>query len=292
MRFRNAVLLVLGFLTVAGCSRQQPVNRAAVEESAGEPGSKPLALGSAAAITEVRKLGGDIQTDETDPRKPGVRINLRNSQDPDTALAHVAAVPNVMSLDLAFTVVTNDGLQHLKGCNRLREVSLAGTQVSDQGLEHLAELTGLQKLDIGETDVSQSGLAHLRGLTTVEELILKRIPTGDMGLAHLAGLTNLRTLDLHGTSITGAGLAHLRGLKKLRVLRIDSNPGINDAGLAYLSGMANLERLYLESTGVSDAGLVHLKGLTNLRELDLYNTNVTAAGVDKLRESLPAIEVR
>ena len=38
---------------------------------------------------------------------------------------------------------------------------------------------------------------------------------------------------------------------------------------------------------ITDAGLVHLKGLTNLEGLLLIGTQVTDAGVAKLKEALP-----
>jgi hypothetical protein len=43
---------------------------------------------------------------------------------------------------------------------------------------------------------------------------------------------------------------------------------------------------------VTDAGLHNLEGLTALQDLDLSDTMVTVAGVDKFRKSLPACRIR
>ena len=55
--------------------------------------------------------------------------------------------------------------------------------------------------------------------------------------------------------------------------------------------LANLEYLNLYGTKVSDAGLDPLKNLKKLKKLYLWQTQVTEAGVQKLKESLPDLEV-
>ena len=42
---------------------------------------------------------------------------------------------------------------------------------------------------------------------------------------------------------------------------------------------------------ISDAALVHLKGLTNLSELGLYDSRVTNAGTEELKQALPNLTV-
>ena len=54
--------------------------------------------------------------------------------------------------------------------------------------------------------------------------------------------------------------------------------------------MEKLESLNLYGTAVSDAGLPSLRGLKSLERLYLWDTAATAAGVLKLRESLPDTE--
>ena len=66
---------------------------------------------------------------------------------------------------------------------------------------------------------------------------------------------------------------------------------ITDAGLVYLKGLTNLEvGLGLNHTAITDVGLEHLKDLKKLKQLSLRGTNVTDAGVRKLKLSLPQTE--
>jgi len=53
-----------------------------------------------------------------------------------------------------------------------------------------------------------------------------------------------------------------------------------------------VEQVYLVTNHVTDAGLAHLQGLTSLRELRLRGTQVTNAGVAKLRQALPNCKIR
>jgi hypothetical protein len=53
-----------------------------------------------------------------------------------------------------------------------------------------------------------------------------------------------------------------------------------------------LQVLKLQHTRVSDAGLAHLRGLTELRLLVVYDTQVTDAGIRRLRQALPALQVQ
>ena len=50
--------------------------------------------------------------------------------------------------------MTDAGLEHLKGLNRLQRLWLNSTQVADAGLEHLKGLTQLQELGLASTKVT------------------------------------------------------------------------------------------------------------------------------------------
>ena len=58
-----------------------------------------------------------------------------------------------------------------------------------------------------------------------------------------------------------------------------------------MSLLVHLGLLDLDSTNVTDAGLKHLEGLTGLAELNLYGTQVTDEGVNKLQQALPNCEI-
>jgi len=70
------------------------------------------------------------------------------------------------------------------------------------------------------------------------------------------------------------------------------NKPITDDELMDLSVLPNLTGLDLEGTAVSDAGLAHLSRMRNLRTVVVTRTNVSARGMEELRQKIPQCEVR
>jgi mono/diheme cytochrome c family protein len=112
----------------------------------------------------------------------------------------------------------------------------------------------------------------------------------DAALIPLAGMKSVVQLNLGKTSVTDAGLVHIKGLTNLAELHLEGTK-VTDKGLANLALLKNLTYLNLYGDDVSDAGLEHLKGLTNLKNLYVWQTKVTQAGVDKLKTSIPKLDV-
>jgi len=216
-------------------------------------------------------------------------LYVSETQITDMGLAHLKGLTGLQSLFLAGTKITDGGLVHLKGLTRLQWLDLSGTQITDAGLVHLKGLTGLQSLHLVNTEITDAGLEHLKGLTRLEVLYLSLTPITDAGLAHLKGLTGLRMLNVAGTQITDVGLGHLKGLTGLQLLFLSDK--ITDAGVEHLKGLTGLQYLWLGGK-ITDAGIEHLKGLTGLEFLGLSGTQVTDAGVQQLKQSLPNLNVQ
>jgi hypothetical protein len=70
-----------------------------------------------------------------------------------------------------------------------------------------------------------------------------------------------------------------------------NDPRITDGWLAQLPQLKHIEVLSIKSPNVSDQSLAHLCRLTNLRTLNLVDTQITAAGVEALRRSLPRLKL-
>ncbi|HEY1343150.1 MAG TPA: hypothetical protein VGF59_37085 [Bryobacteraceae bacterium] len=113
----------------------------------------------------------------------------------------------------------------------------------------------------------------------------------DAELQVVKSFPQLRSLDLRRTPVTDKGMVHLERLTKLQELYLDSTR-ITDAGLGRLEGLKELRKLTLSDTEVSDLGLGFLNGLNDLEELSLTRTKVTEKGVQRLRESLPKVDIR
>ncbi|MEK6247091.1 MAG: discoidin domain-containing protein [Planctomycetales bacterium] len=112
----------------------------------------------------------------------------------------------------------------------------------------------------------------------------------DEGLNQVAQLKNVVWLNLKDTAITDAGLKYLAGLTGLKKLHLERT-AVSDAGLAHLKGLNDLEYLNLYGTKVTDAGVDHLASLKNLKHLYLWKSKVTEDGAEKLRKSLPDLDV-
>ena len=136
-------------------------------------------------IAAIKKLGGQVKVDNN---KAVVEVRLVGRQD----------------------LLTDAGLEHLKGLTNLQTLYLSGTKVTDAGMEHLKGLTELQVLYLSGTQVTDAGLEHLKGLTNLRILALRNTNVTDAGLEHLKGLTNLIYLGLNNTNVTDAGVKKLQ----------------------------------------------------------------------------------
>jgi len=71
-------------------------------------------------------------------------------------------LPNLESLYLAFTKVSDKGLLHLRALTSLELLDLSGTNVTDAGLEHLKASTELRWLNVENTKVTDTGVKMLQ----------------------------------------------------------------------------------------------------------------------------------
>jgi hypothetical protein len=210
----------------------------------------------------------------------------------DNAVARVAALTQLRSLELAQTPVTDAGLVHLKELSHLETLDLESDEISDLGVEQLKRLRNLKDLNIAETRITDAALAHLVRLRHLEKLDLSLDRITDNGLERLKGLVNLKELNLCHTLVTDRGLVHLRDLSKLEELCLGNCGGISDAGLVNLKELKRLRVLILDGSQVTDAGLLHLEGLANLTYLGLMETQVTGSGIRRLEQALPETEIQ
>jgi len=66
---------------------------------------------------------------------------------------------------------------------------------------------------------------------------------------------------------------------------------VQDGDLVYVAKAPHLAVLNLYATAVGDTGLEHLHDLRSLEQLYLWQTQVTSAGVEALRQALPEARV-
>jgi len=173
-------------------------------------------------ISEVERLGGKVEFDETLADRPITKIDLHSTQITDADLAFLdtakKALRSLRYLDLRLTHVGDAGVFHLRHLTSLETLNLFRTNLSDQGLANIKHLTRLQTLLIGGTKVTDAGLIHLKGFTELKKLSLFQTQVTDAGVRHLKVLSKLEQLLISGTRITDAGTRELqKALPKLKL---------------------------------------------------------------------------
>ena len=72
------------------------------------------------------------------------------------------ATHEVQMLDLSNSMVTDAGVEHLKGLAELEWLDLSSTNVTNSALEHLKGLHTLQQLNLRNTKVTDEGVKKLQ----------------------------------------------------------------------------------------------------------------------------------
>jgi len=80
------------------------------------------------------------------------------------------------------------------------------------------------------------------------------------------------------------GLAWLSDVARLKVLRIENAPGVDEDGLAQMGKLLDVEEFYLLRVDVSDEGLVCLHSMPRLRALGVQHVPITDDGLAGLAQ--------
>lgn len=203
-----------------------------------------------------------------------------NQRITDAGLKHVGGLNRLETLVLRRTQVTDDGLRSIEALAQLRTLQIIDARIGDAGMDRIARLTRLESLSLERTRLSDAGLVKLESLPKIVGLNLADTNITDVGLKSVAEMRTLQGLVLDGTKISAAGLEQLGGLPKLRSLSLNRT-SITDSGLRHLRALPKLKSLAIGYSRVTGQGLVCLQGLT---EVSLEGADVTDASLDFLRQ--------
>ena len=209
------------------------------------------------AIAKVETLGGSVEIDKTNPESPVVTVSFKKSKVSDTDISFWKYLDGLETFKKS--KIGDTDIKFLKYIDGLETLDLKGTIVSGQGLIHLKGMTSLKRLRMRNGWVTDAGLKQIKELTSLIELDVAHSHVTDTGLAYIGELQGLQELSLCDTLITNEGLAHLKGLGELRYLEMESIPYISDAGLEHLKVLPKLTQVVAQGTKCTKAGIAQLE---------------------------------
>jgi serine/threonine protein kinase/Leucine-rich repeat (LRR) protein len=211
-------------------------------------------------------------------------LNLWGTAVSDAGMTHLAKASRLKSLQLNFTKVTGRGLAPLGGLAHLETLELPGQiHFGDEAAKYLSTAPALKTLKLPDVDLTDAGLMFLGKIKSLRELRLGAGKTTSAGLADLVDLPELAALQLQYPRISDEAAAFLAQMRQLKGLELGDVQG--DKGLESLSRLQKLEELHLSGGNLTDAGLAHLARMPNLRLLECKDTAFTDAGILALAQA-------
>ena len=99
-------------------------------------------------------------------------VSLRGNFD-DAAFAKLQSVtPQLVTLDLSATKITDQSVAQLSGATNLRLIRLAETGITDASIDTLVKLSSLESINLYGTKVTDAGVAKLSALPKLKRLYL------------------------------------------------------------------------------------------------------------------------
>jgi hypothetical protein len=114
----------------------------------------------------------------------------------DELLERVCDLPEIHSLYLYDSTVTNEEIAQLKKLTSLRELQIDSPNVDDRGLKEVGALSELRILQIVNSPVSDRGLDHLQALPRIKFIGLINTAVTPAGVAELGKALPNCAIDL------------------------------------------------------------------------------------------------
>lgn len=243
------------------------------------------------------------------PRLPHLQqLNLSGCSFTDRGLEMLRQLPELRIFELHWHQIVSDaGLAHLAGCERLERVDLMGSPVGDGVITALAGKRHLRHLKTG-TRVTDAALPllhqfpifkawhggearySLMGAEAEPNHLMIDGPFTDAGLAALRGLDGLFGLSFfwHSKTFTPDGLVSLNELPNLAFLGCEGER-CNDDAMRRIAAIPRLRMLQAQGTVATDAGFAALSRSATLEYLwGRECPNLTGRGLAALA-SMPSL---
>eukprot|EP00533_Pseudo-nitzschia_delicatissima_P003298 CAMPEP_0116094606 /NCGR_PEP_ID=MMETSP0327-20121206/9223_1 /TAXON_ID=44447 /ORGANISM="Pseudo-nitzschia delicatissima, Strain B596" /LENGTH=869 /DNA_ID=CAMNT_0003586225 /DNA_START=108 /DNA_END=2717 /DNA_ORIENTATION=- len=224
-------------------------------------------------------------------------LNFDSCPISDWSISHLAdnnVVPNLVSLDLADTDLSDLGMKKISKFKKLKRLSLFYCNLSNSSLKHLSSLSDLEVLNLDSRDIGDTGLFHLRCLKNLKSLDIFSGRVTDYGCTHISQIKSLESLEVCGGVVTDNGCSILARLENLITLNLSQNERITNRGAAALAALSKLKALNLSHTQVNSGALHYFSDLKNLQSLALYGCrgmdNTNNERLDRLQSGLPNLK--
>jgi internalin A len=183
--------------------------------------------------------------------------------------------------------IGDEFVQQLANLASLRVLRLNGTSVTDEGVKYLCDLP-LKLLDLSGTAVTDEALRLIASMSNLEELFLQGTHVGDSGLDCLSGIDRLFRILLHDTKVSSSGIQALSTIIPLTDLGLS---GTSEVDMSQISACKNLRMLWLDRTTVDDTAVDPLLRCEHLDQLFVRQTQLTTAGIQRLKAGNPKLLV-
>lgn len=118
------------------------------------------------ALDMIVAINGRVERDEADPAKPVTSAFIGHGPYDDDDLAkamvHLTAFPQLKSLKMKFSKLTDAGLLQLQPLSQLEDLSLETSAITDEGLGQLKGFSQLKTLNLKGTKVTDAGVQALQ----------------------------------------------------------------------------------------------------------------------------------
>jgi hypothetical protein len=194
----------------------------------------------------------------------------------DEDLAHLVCQKEIVSLLFAGGRFTNAGLGRLLELPALEELFFDRSELHDAEMPALARLPRLRSLELLETLISDAGVEHLHAAPELVSLSCLLGESTDEGLERWKASRMRRFRkkppenQVREAAYVLGNLSHgrIRPGRQLTRLSLSQSP-TTDLDLEYIACFPELQEIDLFQTNVTEAGLRHLSGLKHLRKLEV-----------------------
>ncbi len=190
---------------------------------------------------------------------------------------------------------TTIDLRHLPPLPSLTMVWINGS-IDETSWKSLARQPSLQTICVraeGQT-FTPAGFKSLKDCKSLQRFLL--LETGPLTDEHLSAISACDSLQLLAFrmdgEITPQGIGYLMGMPQLTKLGISFSKQTDTALLKELAKLKQLEELTIFDMVVTDEMIDPLVGMSNLKILEIHESQLTPAGMQRLRKEMPKLEVR